>query len=67
MSTRTKKTKAANKSVPIAMPIELDAKIEEAMTRLPMLSKQDVMRLSIERGLSILVNQLTSLPVEAGG
>lgn len=56
------KTTGRGTSVPLMMPPELEAKIEDARKKLPMLSKQDVMRLSLERGLSILVTQLTGDP-----
>lgn len=40
------------------MPDELEALIEEASEQVK-LSKQDVMRLSLERGLPVLLAQLT--------
>ncbi len=45
--------------VPISMPGELEEKIVSASRRLK-LSKQDTMRLSLERGLAVLEAQLTS-------
>lgn len=44
-------------SVPIRMPVALNDSVEDASEELG-LSKQDVIRLSIERGVVILKNQL---------
>lgn len=44
-------------SVPVRMPSGLDKRITEAADQLG-LSKQDTMRLSMERGLKVLVAQL---------
>lgn len=49
-------------SVPVRMPSDLDDLIEQAGERTG-LSKQDVMRLSLDRGLDILVEQLTGKPL----
>ena len=49
------------KNVPLRVPDELAEQIDEA-ARATKLSKQDVMRLSMERGLGILVKQLTAAP-----
>ncbi len=46
-------------SVPVRLSPDLDAKIDEA-SRATNLSKQDVMRLSLERGLKVLVTQLAA-------
>lgn len=46
-------------SVPVRLSTELDAKIDQA-SRSTNLSKQDVMRLSLERGLKVLVSQLAA-------
>ena len=48
-------------SVPIRLPVELDQLITDTAAEVK-LSKQDTMRLSLERGLSILKHQL-ALPV----
>lgn len=45
-------------SVPVRVPVDLDNRITEASST-TRLAKQDVMRLSMERGLDILVAQLT--------
>lgn len=52
-------TKKDRITVPLSMPPALDEKIEEAARRVG-LSKQDTMRLSMERGLSVLISQLTT-------
>lgn len=59
-------TKSADKhvSVPIRMPATLETKITEATAKTG-LAKQDVMRLSLERGIDILIAQLTSRPAMA--
>lgn len=48
-------------NVPVRMPKALSKKVNETSERLH-LSKQDTMRLSMERGLEILERQLTSKP-----
>lgn len=45
-------------NVPVRMPADLEAKVQEA-ARAVGLSKQDVIRLAIERGLGVLVAQLS--------
>ena len=47
-------------SVPVRMSAELDNAIETAAGKVK-LSKQDTMRLAIERGLDVLVAQLTTV------
>jgi hypothetical protein len=57
-----KKThKSGRRPVPLSMPEELEVKIEAAAAQIK-LSKQDVMRLSMERGLDVLIAQLTGTP-----
>lgn len=61
------KHKAADtehKNVPVRIPVDLDTQIEKAAEKTG-LNKQQVMRLSMERGLSVLVAQLTGQPLEA--
>lgn len=58
---RTKKAKPAGVHVPLRMSAELEAKVESASEKVN-LSKQDVMRLAIERGLEVLITQLTTPP-----
>lgn len=53
---RTKKP--SRRPVPLSMPEDLEVKIEQASEQVK-LSKQDVMRLSMERGLPVLLAQLT--------
>lgn len=53
-----KKKPNTKRPVPISMPAELEARIETTST-LVKLSKQDVMRLSMERGIDVLIAQLT--------
>jgi hypothetical protein len=57
-----KKMSKARRPVPVSMPAELEARIEETST-LVKLSKQDVMRLSMERGIDVLIAQLTGTTV----
>jgi len=57
-------TKPATVRVPLAMSAELDADIDKAAKEVG-LSKQDTMRLSIERGLKVLKAQMTSQPTAA--
>lgn len=64
MSDRKASLKRKNVVVPLAMSGELERKIELAAERVK-LSKQDTMRLSIERGLEVLVAQLTHAPPPA--
>lgn len=52
---KAKRSTAQN--VPVRVPADLNEQIDEA-ARVTKLSKQDVMRLSMERGLKILVAQL---------
>lgn len=54
----------ARVNVPLSMPKTLEARVEETAERVK-LSKQDVMRLSMERGLAVLEQQLTGSPVAA--
>lgn len=51
-------------NVPLRMPHELHSKVNAASVQLK-LAKQDVMRLSLERGIDILIAQLTSTPASA--
>ena len=60
-SKRTAKKQPARVNVPLTMNPDLAAKVDEAAAK-TRLSKQDVMRLSIERGIEVLVSQLTSSP-----
>ena len=53
-------------NVPIKISADLNAAIGDAARQVK-LSKQDVMRLSMERGLSILIAQLTNEPVTHPG
>lgn len=46
-------------SVPVRMPSALDRRITETAEQLG-LSKQDTMRLSMERGLKVLIAQLSA-------
>jgi hypothetical protein len=55
------KTVDKHVNVPIRMPSTLETKITEATAKTG-LAKQDVMRLSLERGIDILIAQLTSRP-----
>lgn len=52
------------KSIPVRLSADLEQKIEAAAEQVK-LSKQDVMRLSLERGLEVLIRQLTSEPATA--
>lgn len=47
-------------TVPLTMPAELEDRVIEAAGKVG-LSKQDTMRLSLDRGLDILVKQLTTM------
>jgi hypothetical protein len=58
---KPKAKKGTGMSVPVHMPAELQEKIESAAGQVR-LSKQDVMRLAIERGLDVLITQLTTVP-----
>lgn len=58
------KTPSDNISVPVRMPTELDELITITATEIK-LSKQDTIRLSIERGVQILKRQLTGDPALA--
>ena len=51
-------------SVPLRLSSELEEKIAKASEKTK-LAKQDVMRLSLERGIDILVDQLTKPVVPA--
>jgi hypothetical protein len=53
-----------NISVPVRMPAALDQLITSTAEEIK-LSKQDTIRLSIERGVQILKRQLTGDPVAA--
>lgn len=62
------KTKQTNPIAPIApislrLDAELNSDLEEAMV-ITKLNKSDLARLSIERGLKIVLKQLTTQPVE---
>ena len=46
-------------NIPLRLPKSLDDKIEEARAETGIRSKQEIMRLSMERGLPILIAQLT--------
>ena len=56
---KSRRTEMVN--VPVRMPKALSKKVNETSERLH-LSKQDTMRLSMERGLEILERQLTTSP-----
>ena len=58
---RSRKSKEPGVNVPIRMPAELEAKIDAAAEKVK-LSKADTMRLAIERGLDVLIAQLTTPP-----
>lgn len=47
-------------NIPLRLPKALDDRIEDARTATGIRSKQEIMRLSMERGLPILIAQLTS-------
>ena len=57
--------KPSRRSVPISMPDDLEEKIEAAAEQVK-LSKQDVMRLSMERGLPVLLAQLAGTTEQQG-
>jgi hypothetical protein len=57
---QSKKPKPKSVSVPVRMSAELENAIETAAGKVK-LSKQDTMRLAIERGLDVLVAQLTTV------
>lgn len=57
-------TPGTKKNVPVALDAGLDQLVTETARRLK-LSKQDTMRLSMERGLPVLIRQLTSEPPPA--
>lgn len=48
-------------SVPLRMPRDLALKVDQASERTK-LAKQDVMRLSMDRGIDVLLAQLTNPP-----
>ena len=58
---RREKTRPDGVSVPLRMPAELDQKIEAAAEQVK-LSKADTMRLALDRGLDVLIAQLTTPP-----
>jgi hypothetical protein len=61
---KTKPAAAAtpeNMSVPLRMPRRLKARVSEASQKTG-LAEQDVMRLSLDRGLDVLLAQLTTPP-----
>lgn len=58
------KTPSEFTSVPVRMPSELDELITSTAAEIK-LSKQDTIRLSIERGVKILKSQLTGDPAPA--
>lgn len=51
-------------SVPVRLPVSLNDQIDQSASAIG-LSKQDTMRLSLERGLKILTAQLGSQPDKA--
>lgn len=59
------KTKPTNPNAPISLRLdaELNSDLEQAMV-LTKLNKSDLARLSIERGLKIVIKQLTTQPLE---
>ena len=59
------KTKQATPPAPISLRLdaELNSDLEQAMV-ITKLNKSDLARLSIERGLKIVLKQLTTQPVE---
>jgi hypothetical protein len=57
MSDRPRPQRPSSVSIPVRLPAALDEQIEEA-SRVIGLSKQDTMRLSLERGLKVLTAQL---------
>ena len=59
----TKKSKGQRISYPLTLEPELAQRVETAAAKVK-LSRADVMRLSIERGIDLLVDQLT-LPKSA--
>ncbi len=59
----TERRKPSKVQVPLALPEELANQIDEAALAVK-LSKQDTMRLALERGLPVLLAQLTK-PVAA--
>lgn len=62
MATKKDPRRTDRVNVPVSLPAELDGLIEKAGERTG-LSKQDVMRLSLDRGIDILVEQLTGKPL----
>lgn len=58
---QTPKTQPETVRVPLSMPAELDVLITNTAAEVK-LSKQDTMRLSLERGLPILKRLLTMAP-----
>lgn len=58
MSTKRTAKKAARTVTPLSLDAELDSKVSKAAATTK-LSKQAVMRMSIERGLDILLDQLS--------
>lgn len=62
MAKKTEPQRPENVSIPLRMPAALADRIGEASKK-TQLAKQDVMRLSLERGLDILVEQLTGSPL----
>ncbi len=59
----SERRKPGKVQVPLALPVELAEQIDEASVAVK-LSKQDTMRLALERGLPVLLAQLTG-PVAA--
>jgi predicted DNA-binding protein len=58
---KKKQTQPERVTVPFSMPTELDERVEEAARRLG-LNKQSTMRLSLERGIDVLIAQLERVP-----
>lgn len=60
------KTKPTTPPAPISLRLdaELNSDLEQAMV-ITKLNKSDLARLSIERGLKIVIKQLTTQPLEA--
>lgn len=59
-----KRPEAGRVIVPLSMSGELEAKIVSAAAQVK-LSKQDTMRLAVDRGLDVLIAQLTTAPQPA--
>lgn len=57
MSAKKDARKPQSVSLPLRMPVDLDQRVTAAAAEIG-LSKQDTIRLSLERGLGILMEQL---------